>query len=142
MNPTRGRHGTRQKGICGARLAYASRYRSTLVRAVVSRSLLTSGSRSCSLRPTSAKWLPLGEGNVDDQIPMTTNVGILEEKAAATHLAVGLLHRGNVVALFGQVRFIADLLQGIQDRLVGILRADTMLPAGDHIDTGVDVIAV
>ena len=103
---------------------------------------MTSGSRSCSLRPTSAKWLPLGEGNVDDQIPMTTNVGILEEKAAATHLAVGLLHRGNVVALVGQVRFIADLLQGIQDRLVGILRADTMLPAGDHIDTGVDVIAV
>ena len=39
------------------RLAYASRYRATLLRAVVSRSLLTSGSRSCPLRPTSLRWL-------------------------------------------------------------------------------------
>ena len=36
----------------------------------------------------------------------------------------------------GQARFIADLLQGVQDRLVGILRAAGVLL------TGVDVITV
>ena len=36
----------------------------------------------------------------------------------------------------GQARFIADLLQGVQDRLVGILRA-----AGVQL-AGVDVITV
>jgi hypothetical protein len=50
------RHDARHKGVCGARpvgigFDQASRYRATLVRAVVSRSLLTSGSRSCPLRP-------------------------------------------------------------------------------------------
>ena len=38
--------------------------------------------------------------------------------------------------LCGQASFIADLLQSIQDRLVGILRAAGVLPAG------VDVITV
>ena len=40
------------------------------------------------------------------------------------------------MTLCGQARLIADLLQGIQDRLVGILRAACVLPAG------VDVITV
>ena len=35
----------------------------------------------------------------------------------------------------GQARFIADLLQGIQDRLVGILRAAGVLPAGVDVIT-------
>jgi hypothetical protein len=78
----------------------------------------------------------VGAGNVDDQMPIGTNVGILDEEVSATHLAVGLPHRGNVVARCGQARFMADLLQGIQDRLVGILRASSVLPAG------VDVITI
>ena len=61
-----------------------------------------------------------------------TNVGVLDEEVSATCLAVGLAHRGNVEALCGQARFIADLLKG----LVGILRAAGVLPAG------VDVITV
>ena len=48
VNPTRGRHDTRQKGILvPCQLAYASRYRATLVRAVVSRSLLTFAAARC-----------------------------------------------------------------------------------------------
>ena len=57
-------------------------------------------------------------------------------RLSATRLAVGLPHRGNVEALGGQAQFIADLLQGIQDRLMGILRAAGVLQAG------VDVITV
>ena len=67
--------------------------------------------------------------NIYYHMPVATNVGILDE-VSATCLAVGHPHRGNVEALGGQARFIADLLQGIQDRLVGILRAAGVLPAG------------
>ena len=69
-------------------------------------------------------------------MPVTTNAGILDEEVSATCLAVGLPHRRDVAELCGQASFIADLLQGIQDRLVGILRAASVLPAG------VDVITV
>ena len=62
VNAPRGRHDTRQEGVTHdvvpGRLAYASRYRATLVRAVVSRSLLTSWSRSCPLRSKFLQWLP------------------------------------------------------------------------------------
>ena len=74
--------------------------------------------------------------NFHYHMPIATNVGILDEKIAATRLAVGLLHRGNVVPQGGQARCMADLLQGIQDRLMGVLRASSVLPVG------VDVIIV
>ena len=78
----------------------------------------------------------VGAGNVDDQMPVTTKVGILDEEVSATSLAVGLPHRRDVAALCGEASFRADPLQGIQNRLVGILRAASVLPAG------VDVITV
>ena len=34
----------------------------------------------------------VGAGNVDDQMPVTTKVGILDEEVSATSLAVGLPH--------------------------------------------------
>ena len=140
VNPARGRHDTRQKGVCGAR--------------PVGIGFAVPGhldARRCLEEPVDigvaqlpvAAHVPevvaaelVGAGNVDDQMPVTTNVGILDEEVSATCLAVGLPHRRNVEALCGQARFIADLLQGIQDRLVGILRAAGVLPAG------VDVITV
>ena len=69
-------------------------------------------------------------------MPVTTNVGVLDEEVSTACLAVGLLHRTDVAALCGQASVRADLLQCIQDRLVGILRAAGVLPAG------VDVITV
>ena len=68
--------------------------------------------------------------------PPVQPTGILDEEVSATCLAVGLPHRRDVAALCGQASFIPDLLQGIQDRLVGILYAAGVLPAG------VDVITV
>ena len=44
-------------------------------------------------------------------------------------LAVGLAHRGYVVAMCGQARVMTDLVLCIQDRLVGILRAASVLLA-------------
>ena len=61
---------------------------------------------------------------------------MLDDEIAATNLAVGRLHQGNIVAVCGQARVMADLLQRIQDPLVGVLRAASVLLAG------VDVITV
>ena len=72
----------------------------------------------------------VGAGNVDDQMPVTTKVDILAEEVAAPGLAVGLPHRRDVVSLSDEASFLADRLQGIQNRLVGILRAAGVLPAG------------
>ena len=69
-------------------------------------------------------------------VPSATEVGVLDDKIAATGLVVGLAHRWYVVALCGQARLMTDLLQRIQDRLVGTLRAASVLLAGE------DVIAV
>ena len=76
------------------------------------------------------------EGNVNDHMPIATEAVVLDDKIAATRLAVGLAHRGYVVVLRGQARVLTDLLQRIQDRLVGVLRAASVLLAG------VDVITV
>ena len=65
-----------------------------------------------------------------------TKVDILDEEVAATGLAAGLPHRRDVASLCDEASFMADRLQGIQNRLVGILRAAGVLPAG------VDVITV
>ena len=62
--------------------------------------------------------------------PPVQPTGILDEEVSSTCLAVGLPHRRDVAVMCGQARFIADLLQGIQDRLVGILRAASVLPVG------------
>ena len=78
----------------------------------------------------------VGAGNVNDQMPVTTKVDILDEEVAATGLAADLPHRRHVASLCDEASFMADRLQGIQNRLVGILRAAGVLPAG------VDVIAV
>ena len=51
----------------------------------------------------------VGAGNVDDQMPVTADVGILDEQVSATRLAVGLPHQRNVATLCGQARFTADL---------------------------------
>jgi hypothetical protein len=58
-------------------------------------------------------------GNFNDSVPSATEVGV-DDKIAATSLA---LRADGVVALCGQARVMADLLQRIQDRLVGILCA-------------------
>ena len=72
---------------------------------------------------------------------VTTNVGVLDEEVSATCLAVGLSHRRDVAGLCDQAIVIADLLQGIQDRLVGILCAAGVLPAGvDMMTVRVDVV--
>jgi hypothetical protein len=65
-------------------------------------------------------------GNDNDRVPSATEaqVGVLDDKIASTGLALGLSHRRYDVALCGQARVTTDLLQRIQDRLVGILRAD------------------
>jgi hypothetical protein len=140
VNPTRGRHDTRQKGVFGALPV-------GICLAVPCHFGACSGLEELvdigvAQLPVAA-YVPevvaaelVGAGNVDEQMPVATNVGILDEEVSATCLAVGLPHRRNVETLCGQARFIADLLQGIQDRLVGILRAAGVLPAG------VDVITV
>jgi hypothetical protein len=59
VNPARGRHGTGQKCVGSARsVGVGVTIHATTVRAAFSRSLSTSGSRSCPLRLTSARWLP------------------------------------------------------------------------------------
>ena len=70
----------------------------------------------------------VGAGNVNDQMPVTTKVDILDEEVAATGLAAGLPHRRDVASLCDEASFMADRLQGIQNRLVGILRAAGVLP--------------
>ena len=75
------------------------------------------------------------DDSVNNQMPMVTEVGVLDDKITATCLAVGLLHHRNIVAHGGQARIMADLPQRSQDRLVGVLHAASALLAG------VDVIA-
>ena len=140
MNAPLGRHDTRQKGVCGARPVGirltipchlgARRGLEELVDVVVAQLPV-----AVKVPAVVAAEL-VGAGNVDDKVLVSTNVGILDEEVSTTCLAVGLPHGGNVETLGGQAQFIADLLQGIQDRLVGILRAAGVLPAG------VDVITV
>ena len=50
---------------------------------------------------------------------------------------LSLTFMAEAMCLYGQARFTAELLQGTQDRFVGILSAASVLPAG-----GVDVITV
>ena len=64
-----------------------------------------------------------------------TNVGVLHKKIAATGLAVGLAHLWYAVSLRGQGRVMRCLLQRIQDHLVGILCAVSVLLAGVNFDT-------
>jgi hypothetical protein len=57
----------------------------------------------------------VGEGNVDNHMPISTEVGVLDDKKiAATGLAVVLARRKDVVALCGQARVMTDLVQRIQ----------------------------
>ena len=147
VNPPRGRHDTRQKGVCGAlpvgiRLAIPGHLgaRSGLEELV---DIVVAQLPVAANVPAVVAAELVGAGNVDDQMPVTTHVGILEEEVSATCLAVGLPHRRDVAALCGQASFIADLLQGIQDRLVGILRAAGVLPAGvDEITVRVDDVVM
>ena len=112
------------------------------MRAAFSRSLFSIGSRSCPLRlksaPGGCRYTAelLDEGNVDHHIPIATNVGVLDDKVAATGLAVVLAHRWNDVALCVQGRVMTDLLHRIQERLACVLGAASVLLAG------VDVITV
>ena len=48
---------------------------------------------------------------------------LVNDKIAATGIAVGLAHRWCVATMCGQARVMTDLLQRIQDRLVGTLCA-------------------
>ena len=73
---------------------------------------------------------------------MAAEVGVLDDNIAATCLAVGLVHSRNVVSEGGQARVMADLLQichdvlqRSQDRLVGVLRAASVLLAGVEVIT-------
>ena len=66
-------------------------------------------------------------GYVNDHMPVTTKIDILDEEVAATGLAVGLPHRRDVASQSDEASFMADRLQGIQNRLVGILRAAGVL---------------
>ena len=140
VNAPRGRHDARQEGVCGAlpvgiRLAIpchlgARRGLEELVDVVVAQLPVA------VKVPTVVAAELVGAGNVDDQMPVTTKVDILDEEVAATGLAAGLPHRRDVASLCDEASFMADRLQGIQNRLVGILRAAGVLPAG------VDVVAV
>jgi hypothetical protein len=123
VNAPRGRHDTRQKGVCGAlpvgiRLAIRCHLgaRSGL------EELVDIGVAQLPVAanvPAVVAAELVGAGNVDDQMPVTTKVGILDEEVSATSLAVGLPHRRDVAALCGEASFRADPLQGIQNRLVG-----------------------
>ena len=73
-------------------------------------------------------------GNVNDRVPSATENGVLDDKLAATGLA---LRTDGVVALCGQARVMTHLHQR-QDRLVDIL---TCYPCASR-RCGVDVIAV
>jgi hypothetical protein len=78
-------------------------------------------------------------GNINDHMPMVTKVGVLDDQITATCLAVGLAHRWYVVALCR----MTDRLQRIQDCLVGILRAASVLVAGvDAITVPVDDVPI
>ena len=68
-------------------------------------------------------------------MPVTTKVDILDEEVAATGLAAGLPRQRDVAVLCDEASFMADRLQGIQNRLVGILRAAGVLPAGVDVIT-------
>ena len=96
VNPPRGRHDTRQKGVCGAlpvgiRLAMEGhlgelRGLEELVDIVVAQLPVAANV------PEVVAVELVGAGNVDDQMPVTTNVGILDEEVSATCL-VGTPYR-------------------------------------------------
>ena len=67
-------------------------------------------------------------------------VVVLDDKIAATCLAIGLPNRRDDAAHSEQARVMADLLQRIQDRLVGGLRG--YIRAAIVLLAGVDVITV
>lgn len=97
VNPPRGRHDTRQKGVCGAlpvgiRLAIPCHLsaRSGLVELV---DIVVAQLPVAANVPAVVAAELVGAGNVDDQMPVTTYFGILDEEISATCLAVGLPHR-------------------------------------------------
>ena len=49
----------------------------------------------------------VGAGNVYGQMPIVTNVGVLDEQVAAASLAVRLAHRRYVLAVRGRARVMA-----------------------------------
>ena len=51
------------------------------------------------------------EDDVNDHMPTIIEVDVLDDKIAATSLAVRLAHRGKVVSLCGQAQVMTDLLQ-------------------------------
>ena len=96
MNPARGRHGTGQKGEGSAR--------SVGVGVTIPRHL---GGRRVLQEPVDIRvaQLPVaahvremvaaeavGEGSVNNRMPTVIEVGVLDDKIAATCLAIGLLH--------------------------------------------------
>ena len=111
-NPTRGRHDTRQKGVCGARpvgvgLAVpchlgACRFLEELVDIGVAQL---------------ATELVDG-GNVNDHLPTVLEVDVLHGKIAATCPANGLLHGRDILALCGKARVVTNFLQRIQAKIV------------------------
>ena len=68
--------------------------------------------------------------NINNGIPETTELSVLDDEVAATGLAVALHHGWNAAATGAQARVVADLLQRSQNGLVCVLPAARMLLAG------------
>jgi hypothetical protein len=151
VNEARGRHGTGQKGEGSARsvgvgvaiprhLGAPTPYRATLVRAPFSRSLSTSGSHSCPLRLTSERRLPQNSWmRPASAITCRRSSRLASLRQDRRDLSC---HRPSAPKEYcaavwtGPSHGRSDLLQCIQDRLVGVLRAASVLLAD------VDVITV
>ena len=79
--------------------------------------------RVCPLRPTSAKWLPQNlwvQATSMITCRLSPMLASLMTRLPQPVLPV-LAHRWFAMALCGKARVMTDLLQRIQDRLVGIL---------------------
>ena len=106
MNPPRGGHDARQKGVGGARpcgICLAVSCHLGACRGL--EELVDIGVVQLPVAgdvPAVVATELVFSFNFHYHMPIATNVGILDEKIAATRLAVGLLHRGNVVPLGGQ----------------------------------------
>ena len=58
------------------------------------------------------------EGSVSYRMPTVIEVGVLDDKIAATCLTLGLLHRRNIVPLCGQARVMADQICSSASKIV------------------------
>ena len=110
VNPPRGRHDTRQKGVCGALpvgICLAVRASSGL------EELVDIGVAQLPVAadvPEVVAAEPVGRY----QMPVATNVGILDEEVSATCLAVGLPHRRNVGSCWLRSRYCMRIASNMQ----------------------------